>query len=382
MPLVCPSCAALYDENPARLLPGGRPARCPHCHAAWHPEMPCDANGGSDNAPRKAIRITIAVAAGLPVPVHRAAGSKRTTSLDAFELSREQAHKALNAIRSRCREDRNRILHRRGARDAIPRPCADKSLAETKTLPLQARLPEACWDANTRMKISRALAEALAEAANETACSNKCADEQIDHERPRTCIEAASFSVGVDDEPTADSVNETEGGERTASAADKQYTVSVATLAARPANELGESAQLEKQPTPVDLEIEDLSAAPWGVNDPDFKAAPSKRCEDYEGTVTISQRSRPLTKPQKRKVAGLRARQEGERDVLLNRHIETRRRETLIQEARKAAQRAIREFGPEPRAAANGWRNMWIALVIIGTILLFLRDYLQLIETS
>ena len=45
--------------------------------------------------------------------------------------------------------------------------------------------------------------------------------------------------------------------------------------------------------------------------------------------------------------------------------------------ARKAAQRAIRESGPEPQtereAAAVGWRNMWIALVIIGAILLLLR---------
>jgi len=49
----------------------------------------------------------------------------------------------------------------------------------------------------------------------------------------------------------------------------------------------------------------------------------------------------------------------------------------LIQEARKAAQRAIRESDPESQAdrqtSRDGWRNMWIALVIIGATLLFLR---------
>ena len=64
-------------------------------------------------------------------------------------------------------------------------------------------------------------------------------------------------------------------------------------------------------------------------------------------------------------------------DNLLKHPVETRQREELIQEARKAAQRAIRESGPEPQtereAASVGWRNMWIALVIIGAILLLLR---------
>jgi len=57
--------------------------------------------------------------------------------------------------------------------------------------------------------------------------------------------------------------------------------------------------------------------------------------------------------------------------------VETRTTEELIRDARKAAQRAIRESGPEPQtereAAAVGWRTVWIALVIIGAILLLLR---------
>lgn len=55
----------------------------------------------------------------------------------------------------------------------------------------------------------------------------------------------------------------------------------------------------------------------------------------------------------------------------------SRQREELIRDARRAAQRAVRERGLECQtqreAPRNGWRNMWIALVVIGIILLFVR---------
>ncbi len=55
----------------------------------------------------------------------------------------------------------------------------------------------------------------------------------------------------------------------------------------------------------------------------------------------------------------------------------SRQREDLIQRARRAAQRAVRERDLESQtqreAPRNGWRNMWIALVVIGGILLFVR---------
>ena len=173
---------------------------------------------------------TSAGAAGHPVHVNRAAGRERIASLDAFELIREQTHEALNAIRSRCREDHNRILNRLGA------PYADKPLAEAATLPLQPRLPDAGWDTNTRMKISRAFAEALAEAPNEMASHDR-ADELLDNEQPRTGNEAGSFAVAVDDEQpayggsSAAAVDESQERGCIASAAHKQDTASVAALA-------------------------------------------------------------------------------------------------------------------------------------------------------
>ncbi|MGO8975693.1 MAG: hypothetical protein ACLQNV_19465 [Steroidobacteraceae bacterium] len=113
------------------------------------------------------------------------------------------------------------------------------------------------------------------------------------------------------------------------------------------------------------------------MNDSDLKDAPNTLCENGEGTVTPTQRMQLLTEEQEWKVAELLARQKQEYDNLLKHPVETRQREELIQEARKAAQRAIRESGPEPQAereaAADGWRNMWIALVVIGAILFLLR---------
>jgi hypothetical protein len=108
--------------------------------------------------------------------VNRGLGGERIASLNAFELIRVQAHEALNAIRLRCREDHNRILNRLDAPDAISPPYADKPLAEAARPPLQSPLPDAGWDANTRIKISRAFAEALADVANEMA-SRDCADD-------------------------------------------------------------------------------------------------------------------------------------------------------------------------------------------------------------
>ena len=113
------------------------------------------------------------------------------------------------------------------------------------------------------------------------------------------------------------------------------------------------------------------------MNDSDFKDALNRLCENGEGTVTPTQRMQLLTEEQEWKVAELLARQKQEYDNLLKHPVETRQREELLQEARKAAQRAIRESGREPQAEreapADGWRNMWIAFVVIGAILFLLR---------
>jgi len=87
------------------------------------------------------------------------------------------------------------------------------------------------------------------------------------------------------------------------------------------------------------------------MDDRGFQDAASNLWADQEGAVTLT-------------TAGSLARP-------------SRQREELIQDARRAAQRAVRERGLECQtqreAPRNGWRDMWIALVTIGVILLFVR---------
>jgi predicted Zn finger-like uncharacterized protein len=274
MLIVCTSCATSYNVEPASLLRGGRSVRCLRCRTAWQAETPCHINARSDNARRNVVQAASVGAAGHPVLVNRAAGRERVVNLDAFELIRNQAHEALNVIRARCREDHSRILNRLGAPDAMPPQYADKPSAGAATIPLLPDCPEAGWDANTRMKISRAFAETLADAPNEMAPHN-CADEYGANGRPRTGNEPGLLAAVVDDALSAAAVDEAqEGGGWIASVADKQDTASVAALAEIPANELIQSAELEELPTPLDLELQESATAPVDVEVEDLSTAP------------------------------------------------------------------------------------------------------------
>ena len=262
MLIVCPSCATSYDVEPASLLPGGRTVRCLRCHTAWHAERAHYRNVESDSERRNALPTTSASAAGHPVHVNRAAGRERIASLDAFEVIREQAHEALNAIRSRCREDHTRILHRLGAPDAIPPPNADKPLAEAAKLPLQPRLPDAGLDSNTRIKISRAFAEAFAKATHEIAWANECADALPDDAQPRPamrrdgsrCLSTMSSRQTVD--PAQRRSTRRRGADGSTSPAGEPDTAPIAALDEIPASELNEFAEIAKQHfEPVDLDV-------------------------------------------------------------------------------------------------------------------------------
>ena len=158
----------LLRRGAGKPAPPGRPLPCLRCRTAWHAETPCQADAESDNARRKATPTTSAAIAD-DCTVNRAAGRRECIAgPNAFELIREQAHAALNAIRSGCREDHNRIISRLRAADATPPPYADKSLAAAATLVPRPSLPDAGWDADARIRISRAFAEALAEAGTKS----------------------------------------------------------------------------------------------------------------------------------------------------------------------------------------------------------------------
>ena len=154
----------LLRRGAGKPAPQGRPLPCLRCRTAWHAETPCQADAESDNARRKATPTTSAAIAD-DCTVNRAAGRRECIAgPNAFELIREQAHAALNAIRSGCREDHNRIISRLRAADATPPPYADKSLAAAATLVPRPSLPDAGWDADARIRISRAFAEVAAAA--------------------------------------------------------------------------------------------------------------------------------------------------------------------------------------------------------------------------
>ncbi len=64
---------------------------------------------------RIAMSTFVADTPGYPVHIERPEHRQRTGSVNAFELIRQQAHEALNAIRARCRDDHDRILNRQSA---------------------------------------------------------------------------------------------------------------------------------------------------------------------------------------------------------------------------------------------------------------------------
>ena len=132
MPIVCPSCATSYDVEPASLLPKGRPVRCLRCRTVRHAETPCHTRIVSDNTRRNTKPAT--GGADHNAHVNHAAARERIAGLNAFELIREQAYVALNAIRTGCREDHNRFISRVDAADAILPTHADKLLAAAAAL--------------------------------------------------------------------------------------------------------------------------------------------------------------------------------------------------------------------------------------------------------
>ena len=171
MQIVCPSCATSYDVEPASRPLKGRPVRCLRCRTVWCAETPCQTNAEGDNAWRNAMPTISAVTADdYTADVNRAAArSEWVAGSNAFELIREQAHAALNAIRSECRTDHNRIISRLSAADATRPLFADKPLVAAAMLAPRPSLADAGWDVDVRIRISRALAKLLAEAANEMA---------------------------------------------------------------------------------------------------------------------------------------------------------------------------------------------------------------------
>jgi hypothetical protein len=171
MLILLPVLRYLLRRGPDKDASQGTSRELPALPLAWDAKTPCQTDAESNNTRRNAMPIaSAAIADDCTARVNRVARcSEYIAGRNDFELIREQAHSALNAIRSGCREDHKRIISRLSAAAATPPPYAIEPLAAAATLAPRHSLPDAGWDADARIRISRAFAEALAEAANEMA---------------------------------------------------------------------------------------------------------------------------------------------------------------------------------------------------------------------
>jgi hypothetical protein len=242
---------------------------------------------------------------------------KRIAGLDAFELIREQAHAAFNAIRAGCREDHNRIISRRGATDVIPPTHADKLIATTAVLAPELSLADAMLGPDTQM--SPAFAEASSERVSEMAWPNDRANELFYDEQPENSgsfvvtaddeqlaergllaataddeppAEGSSFAAAADDEGAEDGSVSVAGDdeqpaedESVAVAADGRDFASVAARDESRADAPNESAKAEAPPiVPVDL---DESRLPIGIDE-----NPSQSSNEREKIQSFAERRR------------------------------------------------------------------------------------------
>jgi hypothetical protein len=288
-----------------------------------------------------------------------AAEQRRITGVDAFELIREQAHAALNAIRSGCREDHKRLISRVGAAYRVDELFYDGQPANSGSFVVTAdyeQPSEGGLFAATADDGPPAQGLWFAAAAD---------DEQA--------AENGSVLVATNDRQAAED-------ESVAVAAHQQDFASVAALDECSADQPNESAEVKAPPiVPVDLNERRL---PIGI---DENPGPPR----YRRGSTLTAMARILISKDEKAPCALSARAlvtdghgvktawDGSAALGLKHLAETERREELVQRARKAAQRAVHEPDAEPQTKRNepgdSRRNMWIALAITGAILLFLK---------
>jgi hypothetical protein len=111
------------------------------------------------------------------------------------------------------------------------------------------------------------------------------------------------------------------------------------------------------------------------MDDQEFEDAVKKLDEDNARVMTLIERMPPLTEPQKQRFMEILARQRLEHDEYLKSRISTRTQADSVRVAWEAARRAVRDTDSEYSnpSERGSWPFMWIALALIGVILLFLK---------
>jgi len=110
------------------------------------------------------------------------------------------------------------------------------------------------------------------------------------------------------------------------------------------------------------------------MDDREFQDAVKKLRENNARIIESIERMPSLTNEQKSTVAEILVRQKNEYDQYIKNRFETKTEAALVKAAWNAAQRAAQEDDLDDASQPkNNWRAMWIALALVGVLLLLMK---------
>jgi hypothetical protein len=109
------------------------------------------------------------------------------------------------------------------------------------------------------------------------------------------------------------------------------------------------------------------------MDDREFQEAVKKLNEDTARIIDSIERMPPMTEEQEITVAEILVRQKNEYDQHIKSRFETKTRATRVKDAWNAARQAAQEGGSDDAPQSKSWRAMWLALALVGALLLLMK---------
>jgi len=109
------------------------------------------------------------------------------------------------------------------------------------------------------------------------------------------------------------------------------------------------------------------------MDDREFQDAVKKLRENNARIIESIERMPSLTNEQKSTVAEILVRQKNEYGRYIKSRFEIKTEAALVKDAWNAAQRAAQEDDPDDASQPENWRAMWIALALVGVLLLLMK---------
>jgi hypothetical protein len=109
------------------------------------------------------------------------------------------------------------------------------------------------------------------------------------------------------------------------------------------------------------------------MDDREFQEAVKKLNEDTARIIDFIERMPPMTKEQESTVAEILFRRKDEYDRYIKGRFETKTQSTRIKDAWNAARQAAQEGGSDYAPQSKSWRAMWLALALVGALLLLMK---------